>query len=265
MPVEGAHGDDTAVGGRVVRRVAFRAVVARRGDEHDVLRERVADGRLLGGAAARAGRAGRGDRVERQVDDAGVVPDGPPDTAGNGVRQPGGNGLVGHLRVVAFQRYPHREDLGSRRDADNPTGLAGAVPVAGDKTGHFRAVNPPELAAGRAPRVAVVRTGGDRAGEVRLRRVHAGVEHGDGNAGSARGLPGIRDVKGTQPPFIPAGLVGQRRGTGRGYKCQAEKRGQDGARANVEGNGNASPRAPGETMQHGRPPPGVHVRILSCS
>ena len=64
------------------------AVVAARRDEDDVMREREADGRPFGRAAARGGISGRGPRqarrVKRQRDDGSAVADRVPDARRDG-------------------------------------------------------------------------------------------------------------------------------------------------------------------------------------
>ena len=250
--VEGADRDDPGISRGIVHRAGGAAVAGRR-DQHHVMVQRVANRGPLGRAPARARRTGLGHRVERQVDDRRMPPDRVPDPAGDGARQPAGDGRVAEQRVVAFQRHPDREDLGGRCDPHDPVALPRAVSVARDKTGHGRAVNAPEGPVRGAPRMRVVGAGDYRPGEVGLLRVDAGIEQRDGDAGALRGPPGARHVQRAEPPFLTADVIRQRGGAGHEHESQRQASGHSGL------------RTAGKAKRHGIPPVVAHVRIVSRS
>ncbi len=215
--VDGPHRDDARVGGRVVHPVRAQAVVARGRDQHHPFAQRVADRRLLCGAAARRGRialAGQAERpwVKRQVDDPGSVIGRVPDALGDGLRQLSADGLVRGQRIVELQRHPDREDLRRGRDADQARpGL-----VAGDDAGHGGAVEAPVRAARGPAGAGVVGPGDHRAGQARVAGVDPGAEDGDGYPGSLGFLPRLRHLQASQPPFLIADATFESHGRGGG-------------------------------------------------
>ena len=179
--------DDAGIAGGISR--GLRAIVARRRDHHDVVVPRVVDGGLQGGAEARV--------AEREVDDVRAVIDGPDDAFDD----------VAVLPEPVRVEHGHRHDLDAdeadARDAD-----AVARP-GGDDAGHGRSV---------AVGIARRRRPGDEAGaghqpagEVGMRGVDTGVQHGDDRR--AGGVDGAVDVVPADAPQRPlavvAGIVGR--------------------------------------------------------
>ena len=243
LRVEGADRDDALIGGGEVHRIGTGALVPGGRDQHDVMGQGVGDRRLLGAAAADAGRPRDRDRVQRQVDDARVVVDRVPDPAGDGAGQPAPDVGVRQQGVVAYLRYPHRQDAGGR---------AGAVAAARDEAGDGGAVDAPERPAGRAAGMGVVGARRHRPTQVSLVRVDPGVEDGDGQPARAGAVPRLGDVQRLQPPFLAAHAV---RGGGGGGSVQRQA-------CHRKTCGCPGPCQAGKPQRH-RGPPYQHLRHSS--
>src|SRR5690606_800044 len=170
------------------------ALVADRGDHHDALADRVTDGgALLGDLVVLA---------EGEVDHVGAVVGGVPDAARHGVVGLLGRPVAGVAGVLRLADHPDGQDAGLRGDPDHAVAAAGAVAVPGDQRRHRGAVQ----ARGGDPGVDLlqhVRPGGDRPPQIRLVRVDAGVDDGDGHAPALGDLPGGLDAECSEHGPLP--------------------------------------------------------------
>lgn len=201
VAVDGRHGDHPGVGRGVRDVVALLAAVSGRRDDDGALGQGV----LHGGVLARHGVRGLAVVAEREVDDVGALVGGPADALGEG-RAMRLAGLIPRL-VGAFEDDADGEDLRLGGDAEDALLAARTVAVGGDDAGYRGAVAGPGTFAAPGPQADEVPARQDRAREVGMAVVDAGVQDRDGDALALGGVPGPFGVQGVEPPLLGPDLV----------------------------------------------------------